>query len=534
MPSGIRIILFCLVASHGSAAAEGLTAAVVAAEIRNDHVLEQKIIVVYRSDHPIEVNSLGNDDILVGSRRLIGTGLDDTALKGRLQSHLAGEQSREITATYVLDKPDTGWRYWARNGLAIETQANSVSDQVGQQIRRKVIGLVDVHFANPPTRTLKASVIGNPEVRDLLQPHHDIEVAFTSTLPLNAKQFGPNDLYVQTWNDFVFPIRQSLAVDPDLPTKARATYRVKRPEDGWGAGPLRVYAQVLPPPNAWEWIGGIAVSASQELTITLNTEAEVSIMDEDDYTFEVIYTKTGPPFDLDSFNHDDLVIEQESRGAEGLWIALPRLISAQRDALPYHDRVVARYAIPRPETGWPEWQDLSPMVRLLPDSVQDQLGQSLPRQILGRVPLADDLSPSKQQLIFEDWVRELSKQLGLPKPPAKKKDSDQDGKTDLTEITYGTDLWDAASSNPLTLSASAIHGQTYLRVSLASRQQAFGNYIDLQGSSDGVHWRSAADAFMPILRERNHTFIVDRLTFRSRKPLPEMNLRFFRLQLREP
>ena len=200
------------------------------------------------------------------------------------------------------------------------------------------------------------------------------------------------------------------------------------------------------------------------------------------------------------------------------------------------DRVIARYAVPVPEgeEAWLGWKHLTPVIRLQPYAVRDALGQSLPSQRLGRLPLSPQLRPQRQQLVFEDWVKDLSKELGLGKTPTKQEDKDKDGASDLSEVTFGTDPNDATESHPVTLSAVKLRGDDYLRLSFTSRLGAFGPYSQIEGSTDGIHWEHATPWFEPVLREQNESALIERLTLRSSMPINALRHQWFRLRINAP
>ena len=224
-----------------------------------------------------------------------------------------------------------------------------------------------------------------------------------------------------------------------------------------------------------------------------------------------------------------MIVEQPLLFLPGLKIAKPLFVSL--NAEPLSERIVVRYRVIEPDNGWGGWKYLTPMVRLQQNSVSDQLGQPVPNRILGTLPMDENLLPQKQQLIFEDWVRDLSDQLGLPKPPAKSADKDKDGSSDLSELTFGTDPSDPTDVTPLSVSAEVVGGQTFVEVSFTTQSGSFNTYVEIEESNDGVEWHPVKNTFKQVHTEQNAMTHVDRLTFRSKALLRSLDLQLFRLSV---
>lgn len=489
------------------------------------------ITVNYTSSCGIDVSTLGDDDVFVSRRRLLQPSDTDEQLAfASLVEVMPQVNELSAMATYVLERPEAGWHSWQAHGLAINILPNSVSDLEGSPANAQVVGTLEIALTNDLPLPIIATLVREPQIHDLLQAFVDIDIRFSSSdAPLTPQLFEQRSVSVTTWREILTPIPLSLTIDSKNAQIAEASYRVMRPEGGWGGRPLSVYAHVLPAPHAAQLAGLIRIPEAQALTMTLQTGDAIRLTDWKPYEIRVIYAKTGALLDLKSLGDDDLRVEQLARIGPGLMISPVTFVSAAS----FEDRVVATYQVPLPDAddGWASWKRLTPVVRLQSYAVRDLLGQSLPGQQLGRIPLSPQLLPQRQQLVFEDWVNDLSKQLGLDKTPSKEEDSDKDGASDLTEMTFGTDPNDSTESNPITLSAVKIGDQSYLRLSFTSRFESFGTYFEIEGSKDGMTWERATHLFERVLSEQNETALIERLTLRSKGPISTLDYQWFRLRL---
>ncbi len=503
--------------------------------LTNPDALTHEVTVIYENPLGIDTESLGDDDIIVGRHSLFGPGLGSAAPLARLDRLESTEDGRRVVAVYLVDRPEGGWFIWEADDLTLQISLGSVRDLEGNAVdSTRVIGLLTLDLAGERPRPISAQLLGEPVIHDLLQSHIDLQVRYTSKTPLRPSDFGSHDLFVRAPREILVPIRLSLSLPlnehGEVGNLAEARYRVFRPEYGWGTRPLTVYADVLPPPHASQRLGFINLSPGEKLAVTLRTKSSIGTESPGDYHFEVIYTKTGERLDVETLGDDDLIVEQRLLLGPGLQMAQ----GVFQGAVVEGHRVVAHYRIPEPEGGWESWKQLTPYVRLQSETVHDVVGQSLPTRILGKLPLARDLLPQPQQLVFEDWVRDLSKQLGLGSPPARTDDGDKDGVTDLSEMTFGTDPADASESNPLKIGSETLDGQTFLKLTVSGRPESIGTYVDIEGSVDGREWTSAASCFERLSVEQDTESVTETMIWRSLVPSSELEKRFFRLRVRRP
>lgn len=496
------------------------------------------LTVVYEHPEGIDPTSLGDDDIIVGRHSLFGPGLGSAAPHARLESAQSEDDGRRVLARYVLDRPEGGWFLWESDDLTLQIAEGSVRDLEGEAVEStRVIGILRIALQGERPRPLWATFARDLVIEDLLQPFADIDVAYVAKEPLRPSDFGSHDLFVLADREVLVPTRLSLSIPLDdeghLGTHAEARYRVYRPVAGWGWRRLTVFADVLPPPFAPQRLGEVLIAPHEKLAMSLRTTQDLKAQRSGDYFFDVVFSKTGHEIDRTSLGDDDVIVEQPAAPGPGLLMTHTVLESTRTAWLGVERRLVARYRVPEPEGGWSSWQSLSPQVRLQPESVQDATGQSLPSRVLGSLPLGDDLFPLPQQLVFEDWVRDLSKQLGLEKPPSSNTDGDGDGENDLDEVALGTDPTKPTETHPVRISTVKINGKKYITLRLSMRPQAAGGYLVLEGSEDGITWAPAEHCFDPLFKEQNTAAVKETLVWRARHPQSEMKKKFFRLRVKE-
>lgn len=521
------------------ARADSLIIEAEAAPLTDPDALTHDVVVSYESVHGVDLDSLGDDDIIVGRHSLFGPGLGSAAPLARLGDFEVTQNGQKVSATYLLDRPEEGWHLWEAEDLTLQVAEGSVGDLEGNTVSStRVVGILILDLEGERPRPITATLVNQPLILDLLQAYVDIEVHYSATIPLRPSHFGSHDLYVHAEREVLVPSRQTLSLplneEGQVGTTAEARYRVFRPLAGWGDRPLTVFADLLAPAFGSERIGAIEISKTERLAITLRTSDTIGLEHRGDFAFEVIYTNSGFGLDEESLGDDDLVVEQQLLQAPGLQMASPVFDGYRRERMPSGDRVVASYRIPEPRDGWASWKKLTPYVRLQSERVFDLAGQSYPDRLVGRLPLDEGLLPRPQQLVFEDWVRDLSKQLGLGKPPPRTRDQDRDGLSDLHEVTFGTEPNDASEASPMAITTKKIEGRTYLELTVRVRPEAFGTYVCIEGSEDGREWAPADEMFERMTTEQDLESLTETVVWRSLLPRVDLGARFFRLAVKKP
>ncbi len=521
--------------------------------INDAEALSHQFQIVWSSANRIDPDSLGNDDILLGSPTLFDLQLGSGAIHPHLINVQSNNDGKEIIATYQFDRPEDGWGSWGIERLRVDAVPNAVSDLSGAQSERAGLGRIFIDLDEVPQITfrLRETPIINHDTPEFL-----LTVIYQANYALDPALFENHQIRLTTvlvaigdadeavtegW--LSFPPNIVLHIDATAETVVpnessetmTVTYRAQRPPAGWrGAEDLTVrltpstlgenYRLTLHP-GSTNRLGTVRINNNDNVSAKVLPTTEVAFNVES-ITFDVTFVASSA-IDLSTLGDDDLGIGPFTPFDIGIQVLAKfvEVVATENDG----HVVTARYSIDQPEGGW---REVGARTTLRIDAeaggVRTVDGAILTSGHIGNIVFdAESPAIANQLVALDQWIRDLD--ALLEEDVTATSDQDNDGVEDVLEHLTGTDPLNPADASGLNIEINRENASPYLDLEYRHRVNIREVMVMLEGSEDGEQWQPVRQAFARI-----GPTVADESGLRPerlRAPVSSLPHRFFRLRL---
>ncbi len=507
--------------------------------VLNSDVANYILQISYQSETPIDITTLGNNDVSV-SPRLDGDlfdGIQSEPHFAELDRFETMNEGREVIATYRFPRPKAGWEALGDSPI-ISTTAGSVTDILGGQLPGEDIGTIPIRIS--PAPILMASLQGFPQLPTPQSSVAQVQVSYHANYA-NELQFDGSELQVtvQLAADQAFEgehayasvaVRRIVRVPND--SQWTVTYQITAPTAGWGSEDRATIAYSpsrLGRPGQLDWIGlgTLSLRPSPAITATvLSSPVENEVAR---HAFQILLESRATPLDESRLNRTEARIGHPwTSVVDGL---TSHTLADWLGSDTFDDGFRARVylEIDRPSEGWSRLGTYSMDVRLVDTERNSRKEPGL--GLIGRIPMVFQAVVAPHQKAFDDWIKEMEKSLGLEPGTVKdrRSDLDNDGLSDLSEYGLGSDPRTGLEPHPVNTGLEIReNGRKHATLGFTRRINAVSVHMSIEASTDGLHWKAADDQFESVSLQ----YVADnleKLMFRSIEPIGPSESKLFRV-----
>ena len=515
-----------------------VNATLIVEPVRNGEATSHPITILYKANVAIDLDSLGNDDLLVDGGSLFRPGK-------RLQPELemadaSADNGKEVSATYRLDRPAGGWASFDKPSVRISLQGLSVRDQDGNQANGKSLGELQIAIGTNPGRPIIAASLDTNAIPSRIAPSHTFQIVFSATANFEASAVE-NDIIevkarevLQEGGDILrvvtVPITLSSVEHNIDRNQVVVTYEITRPGTTWGTQDLTVNWVSDETNELSGELGSISIPEVGKATFQLIANA-IDNPAREALRFQIVIDSAGRGVDLETLGDDDIQVgRQRTLFNPDAGPLLTTTFIAQ--ALEPNGSLSITYEVQRPEEGWEVWEKNAVPVILRRAAILDDEGEPFLGQTIGELIIDLTLEPAPQQLDFEEWARDVADTLGVDDLESVDPDVDGDQVDNVVEYALARDPLNPESTSPLEPNLVYIDGVAHLELKYRLRTNGAGILAELEASVDGRDWDSIDEDHFEIVRNisRESQKAKD-LTVRSAEPLRQSSYTLFRIHV---